>query len=53
MSILSGLVHPWSSSVHLSGPTSFVGEETNAGVGVFIAEITSICGLRCDGIAAV
>ena len=53
VSILSGLVHSWSSSVHLSGPMSFVGEETNAGVAVFIAEITSIFGIRCDGIAAV
>ena len=27
-------------------------EETNAGVTVFVAEITSMCSLGCDGIAA-
>ena len=27
-------------------------EDTNAGVTVFVAEITSLCGLRWDGIAA-
>ncbi len=27
-------------------------EETNVGVTVFVAEIASMCGLRCDGIAA-
>ena len=32
---------------------SIVAEETNAGVTAFVAEITSVCGLRCDGIAAV
>ena len=32
---------------------SIVADETNAGVTAFIAEITSMCGLRWDGIAAV
>ena len=31
---------------------SIVAEETNAGLTVFVAEITSMCGLRCDGIVA-
>ena len=31
---------------------SIVAEDTNAGMTVFVAEITSMCGLRCDGIAA-
>ena len=26
-------------------------EETNAGVAVFVAEVASMCGLRCDGAA--
>ena len=28
-------------------------DETNAGVTAFVAEVTSMCGLRWDGIAAV
>ena len=32
---------------------SIVADETNSGVTAFVAEITSICGLRWDGIAAV
>ena len=30
-----------------------VADETNSGVTAFVAEITSMCGLRWDGIAAV
>ena len=33
--------------------TSIVSDETNSGVTAFVAEITSMCGLRWDGIAAV
>ena len=29
-----------------------VAEQTNAGVTAFVAEITSMCGHRCGGIAA-
>ena len=32
---------------------SIVADETNSGVTAFVAEITSMCGLRWDGIAAV
>ena len=32
---------------------SNMADETNAGVTAFVAEITSMCGLRWDGIAAV
>ena len=32
---------------------SIVADETNSGVTAFAAEITSMCGLRWDGIAAV
>ena len=32
---------------------SIVTDETNSGVTPFVAEITSMCGLRWDGIAAV
>ena len=32
---------------------SIVVDETNSGVTAFVAEITSMCGLRWDGIAAV
>ena len=32
---------------------SIVADETNSGVTAFVAEITSMCGLRWDGIADV
>ncbi len=32
---------------------SIVADETNSGVTAFVAEITSMCGLRWDGIGAV
>ena len=32
---------------------SIMADETNSGVTAFVAEITSMCGLRWDGIAAV
>ena len=32
---------------------SIVADETNSAVTAFVAEITSMCGLRWDGIAAV